>query len=750
MKRFRQIFLCIISISAAQMPARDIRVGKDVPTIHHAIKAALPGDTIHLEPKVYRDYAGFYGKKGEPGKPITLDGHGATLEGSDPIDPTKWTEVSPGLFKNDALLPRLDDAITGRWFFLFNGKMQLMGRTSKGRSAPFKTPEELQPGEWTFIKGPPRADAKPLQTFGIFYLKLATGQKLADARIFMPVRSAGVQFSGDNAHLVIRNLTATHPYNDGFNIHGDCRDVVFENIRAIECGDDGISAHESAQYRVDGFVSIGNSTGICDTGTAQTSYKNIFLARNVAFDLYFLDEGRYSITNALVLSSAQNPLTITGRAKGDCRITMDNVLIRRLTEPSLGNIALNAVLEARNCTFENLDVKVIGAATWTNCVINGKPLPDANAKGANVPELMKLVPADFDTKPLLVLPGTDGDPARIDYAKLPLLHGTHAVVCPYDEQWMLQLHNYLLHHDGKFWCMWSHGPVVEDVPTQHVNFATSDDGLHWSAPKSITGPPAEGRAYIARSFWVRDGELLALVASYKGKGAFGVDKDLKLIAFAWDKTSATWKPRGQVFDNAINNFTPQRLSSADWMMTRRDARFNVTMLIGGVKALDDWQVSPVVDRLAISRATGFSPDEPVWWEQPDKTVIGLIRDNGGSSRLFRTVSTDLGKTWSTPVKTNYPNSTSKVFSLLTSRGCRVLISNANPSVGRRELHLAVSEDGQTFTRMGRLDIPSDKPSTLQYPHAIEHDGHLFIAFSRNKNITELLKLPLDEVDRLRR
>ncbi len=383
-----QLFITIsLPISAA-----DIHVGKDVPTIHHAIKVAQPGDTIHLEPKVYRDYAGFYGKKGEPGKPITLDGHGAILEGSDPIDPAKWTEVAPGLFKNGELLPRLDDAITGRWFFLFDGKMQLMNRTSKGRSAPYKPPGELQPGEWTYIKGPAWPDAKPLQTFGDFYIRIAEGQPLSAANIYMPVRSAGVQFSGDNAHLVIRNLTATHPYNDGFNIHGDCRDCVFENIRAIECGDDGISAHESAQYRVDGFVSIGNSTGICDTGTAQTSYNNLFISNCIGFDLYFLDQGRYSITNALILSSAQNPFSLTGRS-GECHMKMKNVLIRRLTEPRLGQVAAGGVLEAVNCTFENLDIKVLGTATWENCVINGKSLPEGKpATGADEAELMELIP----------------------------------------------------------------------------------------------------------------------------------------------------------------------------------------------------------------------------------------------------------------------------------------------------------------------------------------------------------------------
>ena len=104
---------------------------------------------------------------------------------------------------------------------------------------------------------------------------------------------------------------------------------------------------------------------------------------------------------------------------------------------------------------------------------------------------------------------------------------------------------------------------------------------------------------------------------------------------------------------------------------------------------------------------------------------------------------------SEPEISNYPNSTSKLFTLQTSRGFRVLVSNANPAVGRRELHLAISEDGRQFTRLARLDIPSPRATTFQYPHVIEHEGSLFIAFSNKKNITEVLKVPLAEVARLR-
>ena len=64
------------------------------------------------------------------------------------------------------------------------------------------------------------------------------------------------------------------------------------------------------------------------------------------------------------------------------------------------------------------------------------------------------------------------------------------------------------------------------------------------------------------------------------------------------------------------------------------------------------------------------------------------------------------------------------------------------------MHIAFSDDDRTFTRLARLEIPLDpksptgKPATFQYPHAIEHDGHLLIAYSRNKTAIEVLKIPV--------
>ena len=238
-----------------------------VKTIARAMKLAKPGDTIHLTPGTYYESADFTNKHGEHGKPITLDGHGAILDGSEPVTSAEWEQVSPDLYRRRKIYKTTDDAIVGRWFLLWDGRMQRMGICSKGPSEPLKKSEELQPGEWTFVR----------EDGDAFYLKLRPGQKLDEANIRFPKRSSAVVQSIAGSWLTVKNVTGMHVYNDGYNVHGAQRNLVFENIAAINCGDDGFSAHEDVDCQIDGFVSIGNATGLCDTGTSQTNYRNVFI-----------------------------------------------------------------------------------------------------------------------------------------------------------------------------------------------------------------------------------------------------------------------------------------------------------------------------------------------------------------------------------------------------------------------------------------------------------------------------------------
>ena len=346
------------------------------------------------------------------------------------------------------------------------------------------------------------------------------------------------------------------------------------------------------------------------------------------------------------------------------------------------------------------------------------------------------------------------DPHQIDYEKLPRVTAKHAVISDVRDHAGTRVHQhaYLAHHDGRFWAMWSDGPGLprpgataeqhrnivpgHDRPGTRVSFATSEDGLHWAPPADLTGPPRiQGYGWIARGLWKRDGQLLALASHFNAPGYAG--PGLSLEAFHFSGTQ--WVAHGTVLDDSMNNFPPKRLPSGQWMMTRRDHQRQVSVMIGGTKAFDDWRIN----QLAAYDGDG-RPEEPYWYILPDgKTIVGLIRDNGGSKFLLRTFSRDNGKTWSPIHRTNFPDATSKFFVHRTSRGYYVMVSNSNPR-RRDPLTLAISQDGLVFTKLFGLIGGRH----LDYPHIIEQDGHLLVAFSGAKQTMEVMKVSLDELERL--
>lgn len=360
------------------------------------------------------------------------------------------------------------------------------------------------------------------------------------------------------------------------------------------------------------------------------------------------------------------------------------------------------------------------------------------------------------------------DPRAIDFERLPRVTCEHAVVSDVRAPGAptatldktnggVNQHNYLIHHDGRFWAMWSDGPRIEDRVGQVVKYATSRDGLKWEAPKLLTGYPkgfgpdsplyntrkAEGFRYISRGFWVREGRLLALVSLDEAAGFFG--PSLELRAFRWNAETQKWDDAGVVQDNAINNFPPQKLPTGEWAMTRRRhdyGKTGVQFLIGGVEAMDRWLSVPVVR--GGGGAVALMAEEPIWYALPDKNLVALFRDNGGSKSLYRAFSTDNGRTWSTPVQTDFPDAGSKLHAIRLKDGRYALISNSNPKK-RDPLTLALSNDGLIFDRLfyvvgGRW---------VDYPHLLEHEGYLYIAHSGGKQSVEVQRVRLADLDRLK-
>jgi hypothetical protein len=312
------------------------------------------------------------------------------------------------------------------------------------------------------------------------------------------------------------------------------------------------------------------------------------------------------------------------------------------------------------------------------------------------------------------------------------------------------LHSYVTYFDGRFWASWSSGPVEEDSSAQVIRYATSLDGHRWDEGGVLADDPdgPKGPAYwIARGIFVRDGRLQALNAFRDGPRDTpqGRAEPSKLVRFEW--TGTRWENRGTYLDNCLSNYPPTELNGR-WLITCRDGFGKVHTALTDSLTRTRWKVTPLPvvppnDRMS----------EPSEYLDPDGVAHMIFRDQGKSRYLFRSLSRDGGRTWTAPVRTNYPDATSKNLAGRLSNGWYYLISN--PAKQRRDpLVISFSRDGWVFERpkvlrMGvakqRLPGPGKNPG-FQYPHALEKAGSLWVIYNVNQEDIEISEFRISDFE----
>jgi predicted neuraminidase len=194
---------------------------------------------------------------------------------------------------------------------------------------------------------------------------------------------------------------------------------------------------------------------------------------------------------------------------------------------------------------------------------------------------------------------------------------------------------------------------------------------------------------------------------------------------------------------AVKN-KPIRLSSGDWLAgaSIESWRRWECFVDRSSDGFEGWQASP---RIALDRRRlkGKGTIQPALWQSGPEHVHALLRSTEGV--LYRSDSSDAGRTWCLARPTSIPNNNSGI-DIVRMEGGRLALA-CNPVEGnwadRTPLSILFSDDnGETWP--SRLDVETG-PGEFSYPALIEDGQGLVLSFTWNRRRIAVVWITADEI-----
>ncbi len=340
-------------------------------------------------------------------------------------------------------------------------------------------------------------------------------------------------------------------------------------------------------------------------------------------------------------------------------------------------------------------------------------------------------------------------------------------------------HAQIGHSQGTFFASWSNQEWGEDGPGQRVLCSLSKNGEKWLPPfvclPSMGGmrkPERSGRVLTAEAWVVVEGKMYVvggvndkpgpthkieagyettasgqkrmLATSFGGRVGWGrvarsvaQDGDMGPIFWLVDDPPAPIEGFPQYPDAQNPQF-------------HRVAR-QINHYLANPLHMPAWDFLNHTD--SPLAADNHKMWEPTAYRRQDGVIVKLSRGIH-SDWIYVSLSKDGGKTWTTNVRTNIPNSPSKAVAGTLPNGEIYLIGNQiRTSQSRNPLVISLSPDGKTFNwaaaiRHGipPLRYPGDaKNRGFQYPSAMVVGKSLWVIYSINKEDIAISRIPLSEL-----
>jgi len=284
---------------------------------------------------------------------------------------------------------------------------------------------------------------------------------------------------------------------------------------------------------------------------------------------------------------------------------------------------------------------------------------------------------------------------------------------------------------------------------------SADDCRTWSSVEVI-GPPLgdEGRSHGV--FVAHQGRLWAFHSRF-GKGEGRAFPGLCMEAFALGETTDAWECRGVVARGFWPLREPLRLANGNWFIPGCDEDWRAAVALSHGDDLLQWDTVRLnVGERVITEASAWAEGDEIALVMRNQSPLDPANTCAAAA-----LSADGGRTWTDPVESNLPLATSKPYCGTLSTRQRYQIGNSvrGGNNSRAHLTIAVSRPGEKLLSRLWLIRDAEVPPSLRdtygctdrqalaYPHAVEHDGKLYVVYSAghlpaNQNSAELAVIPL--------
>jgi hypothetical protein len=266
------------------------------------LRAAEPATGAQAAPKISRTPL-VLKQGGTPEKPVVFDGEGLVIDLGIDVSDQPWKKVGDLWTSNGPLLGR-ETQEAGNFPGLFIDEVPIVIPRDRDeeRKHPdrvgrcYVSPDKLAPGQMGYA-----AD-------GSFYFRWPTGKSPEKNRVILPPTPGISCVTVACSHIIVKNITAKHASNDGFNIHNKWVGIRLENIRAFSNCDEGISAHDDVEMQVEHAEVAWNGSvagGIADVNRCTTSYRHCQVHDNVGAAFHFTGKS-HRVSDILIYNQARD------------------------------------------------------------------------------------------------------------------------------------------------------------------------------------------------------------------------------------------------------------------------------------------------------------------------------------------------------------------------------------------------------------------------------------------------------------